>query len=152
MAPRRSSKKRRTSRSISSKCPKGQISRSGSYVPGFTRRDGTKVKGFYRKDVCIKDLGKKGKGQQLFVLEKGKLGKYGYKDVKKLTTKERHAALDRAVRGISRQPGKNKYDAALSIFRKLNALATLNKNTNPTLAAKFRADRNYVGKAYGVSK
>ena len=71
-------------------------------------------------------------------LRKGTLRSFGYGSNN--SASERHSALKKAV----------KSEGALSIFRKLNAVATLNKNTNPTLSKKFLADRNWVRNNFDV--
>ena len=65
--------------------------------------------------------------------KEGSLGKYGYKTA--LPAKERQASLKRAV-----EAG----ESPLRIFRRLNVLSIYNKNRSPALAAKFRADRDFV--------
>ena len=62
----------------------------------------------------------------------GMLRKYGY-DLHK-SAEKRKASLRRA----SRQYG------ALSVFRKLNALATLSKNRSPKNSRVYLRDRQYV--------
>jgi hypothetical protein len=69
-------------------------------------------------------------------LRKGTLTHFGYKSTS--SAESRHRALHKAV----------KSEGALSIFRKLNAIATLNKNRNPSLSRKFISDRNYVKNKY----
>jgi len=90
--------------------------------------------------VCIQARGlskKRGsKGKQLFVLEKGTLGKYGYHDVENMTQKERHNALHRALKDMS----------PLSVYRKLNAVYLVNRNTNPNVSATFKTDSEWVKK------
>jgi hypothetical protein len=67
-------------------------------------------------------------------LKKGELG-YSMK----LSSLSRHRAVNKATR---------KY-GALSIYRKLNALAVLTKNTSPRTSKAALSDRNYIGKKYG---
>lgn len=67
-------------------------------------------------------------------LRKGSLGKYGYSAESSVQT--RHAALKKAVNGISRN----------SVIRKLNAVAVLQKNKNPRISKIFRADQRWVSK------
>ena len=71
-------------------------------------------------------------------LKKGELRKYGYSS--KSPKSERQRSLERATEEYG----------PLSVFRKLNALATMNKNRNPELAAKFIQDRNWVKRTYGL--
>ena len=69
-------------------------------------------------------------------LKKGELKVCGYSTKK--TAKQRHNALKCAVRKYGK----------LSTFRKLNAIAVLNKNRRPTLSRKMKADRNWVRRTY----
>ena len=59
---------------------------------------------------------------------------YSVKDA----TKDREADLRSAVRR----------EGALAVFRKLNAVAILQKNTSPTNSRKFIRDKNFVKKTY----
>ena len=66
--------------------------------------------------------------------KRGTLGKFGYKDVQKLTVAERHYALARAVRAY----GKT------SVGRKLRLVQTFNRRTKPKVARIFGADADWV--------
>ena len=70
-------------------------------------------------------------------LEKGGLTKFGYSTHK--TARTRHTALNAAT----------KKHGALSVYRKLNALAVYTKRTSPSTSKKAKADRNYIGKKHG---
>ena len=74
------------------------------------------------------------------LLVRGALRDVGYNI--NLSEKERQRILDKAVKEYG----------GLSTFRKLNALYTLNKNRNPSLARKFRKDANYVKRKYYNTK
>lgn len=65
-------------------------------------------------------------------LQKGKLRDFGY-SVKEPAT-QRHKALDKAVKEYG----------ATSVARKLTAVATLQKNTNPKASSTFKKDEKYV--------
>lgn len=114
--------------------------RSGYVRSSYTRssKDGSRrvsVKKTVVPPACIKDVGKKGKGKPLIgPLKEGTLEKYGYSNVMALTLDERHEALAKAVKKLGWLP----------VFRKLNAVAVLNRNTNPKLARRFLRDRDYV--------
>jgi hypothetical protein len=69
-------------------------------------------------------------------LKKGSLTDLGYSAADSSAT--RHASLSKAVGKYGR----------LSTYRKLNAVATLTKNTAPGKAAVFKADRDWVKKTY----
>lgn len=75
------------------------------------------------------------KKKQLIPLRKGTLRKFGYATSD--TKAKRHAALKKAVAA----------DGWLSIFRKLNAVATYNKG-RPALHKKFKEDRDWVKKTF----
>ena len=141
------------------KCPPGQIARkgyvrrfhSGVKASGYTvrRKSGTTYKVFpkkkstYVKSTCIKDLGLKGKaapGKQIGPLRKGELKKYGY--VYRLPADKRQNALRKAVTAYG----------ALSVYRKLNAVAKLSERTAPDASKAFKADRNWVQNTYGPLK
>lgn len=70
-------------------------------------------------------------------LKEGELSKFGYSFGK--TARSRHTAINAAT----------KKHGALSVYRKLNALAVYTKNTSPGTSKKALADRNYVGKKHG---
>lgn len=120
-----------------STCRKDQIIRKGYKRAAYYREDGTYVSASKVGPSCIADLGNSGKGPRLIPkMKKGELTKFGY-SLDKLAG-PRRVALKKAVRA---------YDG-LSVFRKLNALATLNKNVNPVYARKFKSDAAWVKKTY----
>lgn len=98
----------------------------------YTRKDGTRVKSTtYR----TKNLGKSGRGPKLFQLKKGGLSEYGYKPSYEM--KKRHAALSSAIsRGVS----------SLTLSRRLGALATLLKRTNPKLSKSLRRNQKWISR------
>lgn len=127
-------------------CAPGEILRSGYYKKGYKRNsykrtDGTsvgtsKVNDTIVPPACIKSrTGKSEKGKQLFVLEKGTLSRFGYDDVKNLSVAQRHNALKKAMAGGIKP---------LSAFRKLIAVATLNKNINEAESNIFRSDAAWL--------
>ena len=69
-------------------------------------------------------------------LKKGELIDLGYSTKKSAAS--RHRALNKSIK---------KY-GALKTFRKLNAVATLNKNRTPGASRIFKRDRNWVNKKY----
>ena len=72
------------------------------------------------------------KSRQLFILKKGDLIKYGY-----------HADLSESTRHKALKKARSEY-TSLSLFRKLNAVYVLNKNSDKKRAAIFKADANWV--------
>ncbi len=96
----------------------------------YMRSDGVRVK---RTSFHIKNRGKHGKGPKLFKLKKGGLSKYGYKPKSSLSM--RHSVLSKAIsHGISN----------LTLSRRIGALATLLKRTNPILSKKLRSNQLWV--------
>jgi len=112
-------------------CKKGEIVREG-----FERKskDGKK---FWVPPVCVKATGEGKKKEQLFRLEPGRLSKYGYEKVTEKTDLSRHKMLKKAM---------HSGEKPLSLSRRLNALATLTKNTNPTASRVFKADSEWIKK------
>lgn len=111
------------------KCTRGEIVREGF------KRKSKSGKQVWVAPVCVKDTGKAGKQKRLFYLEPGRLGKYGYDDVAERSDLARHTALKAAVEAGEKP---------LSVSRRLNALATLTKNTNPKLSKKFKQDSEWI--------
>ena len=119
-------------------CKRGYIERSGYYRRPYTRSDGVKVKGHHVGATCIKDRGEKGKGPKLIPkLQRGELKEFGYTLGERLAG-ERRKPLKKAIRKYS----------ALSVMRKLNAVATLLKNTSPTKSARAKADSRWISREY----
>ena len=121
------------------KCEKGQIVKEGYFRNEYKKKSSNKkVSGAWVEPSCVKAKGlskKRGsKGKKLFVLEKGTLSQFGYHDIKKLSKKERQSSLKRAVKEMK----------PLSVRRKLIALRTLNKNTNPEMAKMYDTDQKFV--------
>jgi len=80
---------------------------------------------------------RKGNSQLIGKMKKGDLTKYGYHLTN--SVRSRHIALNKAL---------NHYDNDLSVYRKLNAIAVLQKNTHPALSKIARADANWILFAY----
>jgi hypothetical protein len=144
----KSVERKRKSRQISPKkgqrCPKGYIMREGYVRKTYSRqsRDGSKrisVKRSVVPPTCIKDVGKKGKGvKKIGPLKQGTLEQFGYENVMAMSKEDRYDALSKAVKKLGWLP----------VFRKLNAVAVLNRNTNPKLSDRFFKDRDWVKKNY----
>jgi hypothetical protein len=121
------------------KCPAGKIRRSGYTATRrakglFGKLRGTK---YTVKSTCVKDVGKPGHGEPLIgKLKKGDLTEVGYAHTHSASS--RHESLAKAVAKFGR----------LSTLRKLNAIATLTKNTAPSRSMTYRTDRNYVIKHF----
>jgi hypothetical protein len=134
---------------MASNCPKGYILRSGytrKFRPsvkasGFTvRRKGTvytvrpKANTIKVDATCVKNRGLPGKGvaKGIGKLRKGELIKYGYQY--RLSDSLRQTALKRAI----------KQYGALSVYRKLDAVAKLSVRTASDASKIFIRDRNWV--------
>lgn len=111
------------------KCKKGEIVRTGY------KRHSKSGKSVVVPPTCIKDLGKPGKVARNIYIEPDRLGKYGYNDLLSRSDQERHRALEDAV-ASGEKP--------LSVFRRLIALSTLTRNTNPELSNIMRSDATWV--------
>jgi hypothetical protein len=124
-------------------CPAGKILREGytatrkkKTILGRLLNRGTT----YRvKASCIKNRGNPGKGPAVIgPLKQGDLKDAGY-DHSDLAEK-RHMALIKAV----------SLYGPLSTYRKLNAIAVLNKNVGPSRARIYLTDRDWVKKMFLV--
>lgn len=131
---------RRSARSSSRRCGRGQILRA-PYVRILSRTG----KRTMVPASCITDQGTPGKGLAsggpgIGPLRSGDLEQFGYTSVSGLTSLQRHRALAAAVR---------KY-GPLTVWRKLNAVYVYTKRTSPASSRIFKADRNWVNATYGI--
>jgi len=79
------------------------------------------------------DVGRPGIGPKLIpIIEKGSLSKHGY------STKKSEVARRRALKKAIKEYG------ALSVYRKLKAMQTLRKRTQPEAREVFASDAEYV--------
>lgn len=115
------------------KCKKGQIIKEG-----YHRKQSSKSVGYWVAPTCImaKGLSRKrgSKGKKLFRLERGTLSQFGYSNVKKLSKKERHQSLKKAINEIK----------PVSVRKKLIAISTLQKNINPKMSKIFKEDAEWI--------
>ena len=137
------------------KCPRGYIARS-PYMrrystsvrqKGYTvkRASGTVYKVYpkntdlYVPPTCVKDKGLPGKkqGKGIGPLRKGEMTRFGYSS--KDSVEKRRLALKKAVTELG----------ALSVFRKLDAVAKLSLRVAPDSSRIFAADRDWVQKTFG---
>jgi hypothetical protein len=144
---------------LSIKCPKGTILRapykrsfkSTVKRSGFNVKRGNKTVHIFPKSgstivkaSCVKDQGLPGKGpgsgKGIGPLKQGELTKYGYNIHK--STDERHVALRKAIAVYG----------ALSVFRKLTAVANLTLRTAPEAHSIFKEDLKWVQKNYTLKK
>ena len=128
-----------------SKCSKGQIMKEGYRRKPYSRlsRSGSKksIKGKWIEPTCIKSISKGSKRNKVIVImEKDVLVKYGYKNVKTLSITKRHSYLNKAMQDLK----------PLSVYRRLIAIATLNKNKDNELFKILREDAEYIKKYHMV--
>jgi hypothetical protein len=110
------------------KCSKGQLRRAS-----FTRRSSKSGKATRVHSHCVRNMGLPGKGiKRIGTLKKGLLSKYGYATKKNVD--DRRIALKKAVKAYG----------ALSVLRKLNAVAVYTRRTAPAVSAIFKADMKWV--------
>ena len=123
----------------SKKCSKGYIMREGYKKNSFKSHSKTGKK--TSKDIwvapgCIKSVtGKSKKGTKLItIMDKDVLAKYGYENIKNMNQSDRHKALRKAIRD----------NKPLSIYRRIIAIATLNKNKDKILYKILRLDAEWI--------
>jgi len=132
--------RKKFSKESSKKCSKGYIMREGYKVKSHKShsKDGKEViiKEHWVKPECVKsELNRSTKGEKLIVIiEKDVLGKYGYKNIKELPEQKRHTYLHRAI--IDNKP--------LSIYRRIIALSTLNRNKDRKLYKILKDDAKWI--------
>ena len=122
------------------KCLPGQTLRKGHIATRKTKtllgrllKRGTT----YRvKPHCVGEAQVVAMKDKIGPLKQGSLTDLGYSSSDWAST--RRAALSKAIGKYGR----------LSTFRKLNAVATLTKNTSPSKSAIFKADRDWIKKTY----
>jgi len=114
----------------------------------YVRSDGTRVRGSM---FSIKNRGAPGRGKKLFTLRHGGLSQYGY-SVRDPQAK-RHAALTKLVnRMVSFEHSiapifdKNtlRRRTAVAVSRRVGALATLTKRTNPEFSKRYRSNQRWI--------
>lgn len=143
--------------SVRKECPDGYRSRK-SYTrkfrpsitrTGFTVRRKGKLytvrptnKSVHIPATCIKigNESVRNNSKRMSQLRKGDLIKYGYQY--RLSDRLRHHALEKAI----------KVYGALSVYRKLDAVAKLSVKTAPDASSIFVKDRNWVHEHYKTTK
>jgi hypothetical protein len=132
------------------KCPSGMIEKEGYTRKGhirksYTRKDGTKVSAAIVSEtdvppVCVKDVGKPGKGPKILPKPRNeiKLHTYGYSTKK--TDAQRHEALKDAAHDFG----------LLKVLRRMNLLR--NYQSVPSVKAVFNRDVEYLKKQYSKEK
>ena len=104
-------------------CPKGYIAKEGYDKKSYTTKKGSKISETHVGTTCIKERGLPGKVldeyKVITISNKNKLSNYGYSTKKSVNV--RHKALLEAIKEYS----------YLSVLRKLVALRTLTRDSNP---------------------
>ncbi len=124
----------------SKKCSKGYIMREGYKVGSHKSHSKsgkvTNVKSHWVSPNCIKSqLNKSSNGQKTITLmEKDILKPFGYAKIELMTKSERRSALKKAIKKIK----------PLSVYRRIIAIATLNKNKNEKLHRILRDDADWI--------
>jgi len=100
----------------------------------YTRKTGARVAATRVVPTsCVR--GYHGPGKGIGKLKKGELTQFGYSTSK--TARSRHLALNAATKKYGK----------LSVFRKLNALATYTKRRSPATSKRALADRAFIKKS-----
>jgi hypothetical protein len=81
-----------------------------------------------------KKSSKKGSKKAIIIVDKDVLGKYGYDNIKNISANKRHIALKKALKELK----------PLSVYRRLIAIATLNKNKDVKLHDILRDDAEWI--------
>lgn len=111
------------------KCKKDELVKEG-----YLRKSKSGSKKWI-KPTCVPARGRITKRDRTIYIEPGRLSKYGYDDVEQISDLARHKALKLAMK---------RGEKPLSVSRRLNALATLTKNTNPKLSGLFKDDSEWI--------
>ena len=140
---RRKSISRRKGGANTNVCPRGEIEKIAHTRKAYTKNNGTKVKKTTVSAVCIKDLGKPGKGPNVIELKnEHELSEAGYHDVKNLSKNKRRKALEKVI----------KKHGAVYVIRSLIGRANLNIRTDPKAHKIFKEDQEWVSKKYAKTK
>lgn len=121
-------------------CKPGQIMREGYYIkthPTHTKSGKiTSVKSHWVAPGCVESpLGRSTKGSKLITLmEKDVLKPFGYEKVESMTKSARQSALKKAIQAVK----------PLSVYRRIIAIATLNKNKDAKLYKILREDADWI--------
>lgn len=127
-----------------SKCGKDEIIRDGYKVKAHDRvlKDGTKIhiKSHWVAPVCVESqVQRSSKGKKIIpIMEKDILKPFGYVNIKNKSKTERENSLKKAIKEIK----------PISIYRRLIALATLNKEKDKKLHDILRDDADFVRKYF----
>ena len=82
--------------------------------------------------------------RQIGKLKSGVLSKYGYSRVTTLTKRQRHIALNKAIRGMMYGKGMTMRQGVVDLIRRLNAIYVYTRRTSPNSSEIFRKDRDWL--------
>jgi len=121
-------------------CPKGMVKRAGYIRKTHKRHTRTgDVISISQRIIPATCIQSRGIGSDVRIPVSGhELGNYGYHSVVSMSVQSRHRALNKAVNDMGYLP----------IIKKLNALATLNRNTNPNISQIFKTDQEWLSEKY----
>jgi hypothetical protein len=129
------------SKEAAQKCAPGYIKRAGYKVgshKSYSKSGKKTSKSTWVAPACVRSqTGKsssKTKSNTIVIMERDVLAKYGYDKIKGLSPKERKSALKNAIRDIK----------PLSVYRRLVALSTLNKNKDVDLYQILKEDAEWI--------
>lgn len=132
--------KKKLSKDTSTKCPKGYIMREShkkdSYKPHSKKNNIINIDEKSIVAQCVKKQTTKSEKKEniIVIMEKDLLANYGYTHVKSLSLRERKTALKKAIKDIK----------PLSVYRRLLAISTLNKNRDRDLAIILKEDSEWI--------
>ena len=87
--------------------------------------------GQYSKKAS-KKASKRASKRAIIIVDKDVLGKYGYDNIKNISANKRHIALKKALKELK----------PLSVYRRLIAIATLNKNVAGRTIKEYYENNN----------
>ena len=122
------------------KCKPGQIMREGYHIKSHQGHSKSckkiSVSGHWVAPGCIQSpMGRSTKGPKLITLmEKDVLKPFGYTKIETMGKTARREALKKAIKAVK----------ALSIYRRIIAIATLNKNKDEKLYKILREDAEWI--------
>jgi hypothetical protein len=126
------------SRSKPLSCPQGQIMRIS-----YRRKLPHSKRTIRVSRVCIKDVGRPGKGKKILPkLKPGKLSQFGYEKIIDLSTPERQHILKIAIDKIGHR----------EIIGRLTVLANYTKLSNPKFHKIIKNDQEWVSQKYNLWK
>jgi hypothetical protein len=114
-------------------------------LPDKLHRSAYKTKkGNYVKSTCVKtkktpEQIKRSQKRTKILLRKGTLGRFGYDNLKTLSDKDRHQALEKAIKKLG----------PLVVMRKVNILLVYSRN-NPQMKKIYENDKKWIYKNYDV--